>query len=851
MGVLARLHEARSSWTGPYSLRDPALKKLYADGGIFGHTPTIAGVPVSNAMALMYSAVFAAVNVLSSDIAKAPLNLRKTRQNGGSDLYLDSPVYQLLKHEPNSEMGAMNFRQALTAHALTLGGGYAEIERNGMGRPMALWPITPDRIKPVRDERTGRLYYLVDNRDELDAADVLHIHGLGYDGTCGYALLDLARQAVGLGLAAERFNAAFFGNNSTFGGVIGFDQRKEPEELVEYGKRINETSKGAERAFKLLLLDDGAKYTPFGMTNTDAQLDELRDKQVEEVSRYYRMPLHKLNNLKRATFSNVEQQDLEYYKGPVLDWMTLWEQECNRKLIAKVERRIQFFKHNANVFLRGDITSRYTALGIARDKGVINANEWRDLEDMNPQDGDQGEQYLVQSAQIPADQIGDFTAAQIKKTLADAEKPDPVAQGPSQTELDAATDRARKAEALADELRQQLTDVQQNAAMNADDARATESQLRAQIEAVDQVVAHARDAVVRLESEREAERLLLSAETLAREAAELAATEARNAAEMSEARAVAALSDVATAKDEAVEARRASEAVTAHVATMAADKLAAEALVAEAQSRLAVAEQAVRDMAASVEARGVVVSDQVAAAEATAAEARQMAEDAAALAQTATTEKALAEAAATEARAMLDAAMVRVIESERAAGQAQAASVEARSVSERTAAEEADRRVAEAVADLARQSQARVEADAARQARVVQRMHEERLRIMRGALDRECDRARRAQQTPTKLKQWIETWYDGHGEMMAASLLPSVRTHLAFIGSDEDAGELTRRMVDGHVATSRRQLAGVADLDGDQLAAELAGLLHRWETERAQTIPDALMAKELAYVRSQ
>jgi HK97 family phage portal protein len=781
MGMLARLHEARSSWTGPYSLRDPALKKLYADGGIFGHTPTIAGVPVSNAMALMYSAVFAAVNVLSSDIAKAPLNLRKTRQNGGSDLYLDSPVYQLLKHEPNSEMGAMNFRQALTAHALTLGGGYAEIERNGMGRPMALWPITPDRIKPVRDERTGRLYYLVDNRDELDAADVLHIHGLGYDGTCGYALLDLARQAVGLGLAAERFNAAFFGNNSTFGGVIGFDQRKEPEELVEYGKRINETSKGAERAFKLLLLDDGAKYTPFGMTNTDAQLDELRDKQVEEVSRYYRMPLHKLNNLKRATFSNVEQQDLEYYKGPVLDWMTLWEQECNRKLIAKVERRIQFFKHNANVFLRGDITSRYTALGIARDKGVINANEWRDLEDMNPQDGEQGTQYLVQSAQIPADRIGTYTDAQIDKLEADAQPaPAPVAAPVDP----AATERADRAEAFAAELREQLAALQRTADMQTDEVRAEAARLRAQIEAADQVVDVTRAAVVRVEAERDAARLAQSAETTAREAAELAATEARNAAEVAEARVVAALADVSAATEASTEA------------TLAA----------------------------------------VAAAE---------------LARAATTDKAIAEAAAAEARAMADAAMVRAVEAERSAGQAQASTVEARGHAERQAAEEATRRVAEAVADITRKASERSAADAARQDRLVQRMHEERLRIMRGALDRECDRARRAQQTPAKLRQWIETWYDGHGETLAASLLPSVRTHLAFIGSDEDAGALTRALVAEHVASSRKQIAGVADLDGDALAAELAGLLRRWETERAQTIPDALMEKELAYVRKQ
>lgn len=121
---------------------------------------------------------------------------------------------------------------------------------------------------------------------------------------------------------------------------------------------------------------------------------------------------------------------------------------------------------------------------------------------------------------------------------------------------------------------------------------------------------------------------------------------------------------------------------------------------------------------------------------------------------------------------------------------------------------------------------------------------------MRGALDRECDRARRAQQTPDKLRQWIANWYDGHAELMVASLLPSIRTHLAFIVSEEDAGELTRSLVAAHVATSRRQVAGVADLEGDALAAALADLLHRWETERPQAIPDALMEKELAYVRA-
>jgi HK97 family phage portal protein len=841
MGLFTSAHETRSSWTGPYSLKDPALNRVFGRGG-----QTSSGIVVSDELAMMCSVVFAAVNALASDIAKMPLTLMKRVKPSGSEPYWDSPVYHLLKDRPNPEMGAMQFRQALTAHALTLGGGYAEIERNPLGRPAALWPITPDRICADRD-RSKRLVYIVDGKDTHRPENILHIHGLGWDGVTGYALINLARQAIGLMLATERYSSAFFGNNATFGGVISFDTTKDIEELKEYRTYIEDTYKGPEKAFRLLLLDASAKFSPLGGSkNSDAQLNELRDKQVEEVSRFFRIPVHKVNSMARATFNNIEHLDLEYYKGPILDWATLWEQECKYKLVPATEQRIQFFKHNANVFLRGDIKSRFEALGIARDKGVINANEWRDLEDMNPQPGEQGNQYLVQQAQIPADRIGDLADAEIKSKLAKAQ-PKTVGSAGSDEPLREALRQLEDARNLLDEARISHEDESAKRA-HAEGALSAKAEEVARL-SEEHMKAHF--AVTKLTEDIANERIvgLDQARALSEAKAKVAETEVELAEKRRELEATEAEAREAKARAESVSEQLHNLSVIeaglkSTVAMLSTEKAETESALTEARSVAETHEATIRELterAETAEARAGAAVVEFAAAKDDAEAARQLAEEARAHADAAVTDKAAADAVAAEARAMAEQAQARLAESERALGAAQADVAQA------------EARIAEAKADAQREALGVVEARSTRntdaEAKVVAAHRHMFVHVMRGAIERETDRARRAQQTPQKLQHWIDTWYDGHAELMRAALLPAVQVHLAWLGDETDAYELAAGLVAEHIATSRRQLAAVVNGDAEALAGSLAGLLRRWETERIHEIPDRLMEREVAHVR--
>ncbi|HEX7769474.1 MAG TPA: phage portal protein, partial [Dokdonella sp.] len=243
----------------------------------FGRS-TDSGIVVTAANAFTFSAVFDAVNQGSSDIAKLPLNLRRRLEGGGSELYTASRTYRLLKDEPNPEMSAMDMRQAVQAHAMTRKGGFIEIERDGAGRPFYLWPITPDRVDRKRDGN-GPIYYLIDGKDRIPARDMIDIRGLGYDGVTGYDVIDKARQAIGLALAAEKFGASFFGSGAGFPGLLGIKSSVGPENMQKLRDHVD-TQYGQGSWNRFLIIDNDPSFTSFGTDPQKAQMNELRTKQV-------------------------------------------------------------------------------------------------------------------------------------------------------------------------------------------------------------------------------------------------------------------------------------------------------------------------------------------------------------------------------------------------------------------------------------------------------------------------------------------------------------------------------------------------------------------------------------------
>lgn len=385
----------RSISLGPFDIKDAALARHFA------RPQTTARILVNEATALNFSAVWAAVQLISSSVGALPLLFYK-RTAAGKEKFTSHPLYSLLHDEPNPQMTAIVFRETLQAHALLWGNGYAEIQRDEAARPFALWPLEPNRVIPYR-ERSGELRYTVYGYNtatrELGSDDILHIPGLGWDGICGYSVVAKARESFALGLAAERFGATFFGNGAVATGVL-----EHPGRLSEDAqKRLKAQLDGysGEGAHGTMVLEEGMAWKQMTIPQDDAQFLGSRAFQVNEVARWFNIPPHKIRDLSRATFSNIFEQNIEYVQETLMPWLVRWEQELNRKLIRPLEQKTQFFKHNVGGFLRGNPEQRATFYNVMRNVGAYSANDIRELEDLNGI-GPQGDVYWMPGNMVDA-----------------------------------------------------------------------------------------------------------------------------------------------------------------------------------------------------------------------------------------------------------------------------------------------------------------------------------------------------------------------------------------------------------------------------------------------------------------
>lgn len=903
---LARVKDAVRSFTvDPVGLQNRLINRILSDA-----QPTYAGIPVNYESALTFSAVYDAVNQISSDVAKLPLNLHKRLKEGGSDVYHDSKVHKLLKYEPNPEMGSMVFRRTLTAHALLSTGGFAEIQRNGAGQPMALWPITPDRVKPTREKRgntqSGPLVYEIDGgATVIPARDMIHIHGLGYDGYVGYSLVTKARQAIALALAAEKFGAEFFQSGSSLGGILmnkGLLTDDETEEQIRSAISKHQSDAAKLRQF-LVLMEGDWHFERTGVTPSESQMNDLRSKQVEEVARFFNMPVHKLKDLDRATNNNIEQQDLEYYKGCLLTWLTLEEEEYNRKLIAPLERGQQFFKHNANAFLRGDIQSRFTAFGIARDKGIINADEWRDKEDMNPQPGGQGKLFLVQSAQVPVDQLVALVQSQIKKNETPPPTPAPPAGGSPKADAERALDdalaRAATAQQVADAARQEAAaEREARIALEASGAataaelserRATEAAALTRHGVLEQLAAERQADADAMRSARDAALAAADAANLTRAQAEAKATNAETlAGEATEARLEAErkqqAAELVAREAEAVAEKRATEAARlqaeydtlkgaadadavalAEVRNALATAEAKSADAAEARERADTALRAATENAKDAERRESTLTtdleqlraqlaDVTSHAETLAiekAEALESANAATEHARAIADEKRTADAVAVDLALQLEAVQAQL---HTAREKAEAALIAQQLAESDTAkAEQAATDRAEALAretaarEAAERQTAEIrKAEDARRAAIMAAHRAAVVDVMRRMIDREAERARRASISPDKFRAWLDSFYPSYEALCIEALRPAIAVHTAWMGQPDTTDAVVRMLVAQHVNESRVAWQAILDdTETRDLGSAVNAVLHGWDRDRADQVANVVLQREI------
>ena len=407
-----------SIFSGLFKSRDHPNNSTVGSRYAFYMGGSSSGRSVTERSAMQMTAVYACVRILSEAIAGLPLHLYRYKEDGGKEKAIDHPLYLLLHDEPNPEMSSFVFRETLMTHLLLWGNAYAQIIRNGKGEIVALYPLMPNKMTVSRDDK-GQLYYAYQKSQEelpkdsaytvtLHPSDVLHIPGLGFDGLVGYSPIAMAKNAIGLAIATEEYGAKFFANGATPGGLLEYPGTvKDPD-------RIRESwSKGFSggNSHKIAILEEGMKYTPISISPEQAQFLETRKFQINEIARIFRVPPHMVGDLEKSSFSNIEQQSLEFVKYTLDPWVVRWEQSIQRALLQTEEKKRYFVKFNLEGLLRGDYQSRMNGYATARQNGWMSANDIRELENLDripAEDG--GDLYLINGNMLPLQHAGAFAS---------------------------------------------------------------------------------------------------------------------------------------------------------------------------------------------------------------------------------------------------------------------------------------------------------------------------------------------------------------------------------------------------------------------------------------------------------
>ena len=401
--------------SGLFRSRDAPRNSTSGSAYRFFMGNSTSGKRVNERSAMQMTAVYSCVRILSEAVAGLPLHLYQYTDKSSKEKAVDNPLYFLLHDEPNTEMTSFVFRETLMTHLLLWGNAYSQIIRNGKGEVVGLYPLMPDRMTVNRDEK-GRLYYeymvssddaktLKDGTVRLSPYDVLHIPGLGFDGLVGYSPIAMAKNAIGLAIAAEEYGSKFYANGATPSGILEYPGTvKEPDKVRE---SWNAGFGGSSNAHKIAVLEEGMKYTPISISPNEAQFLETRKFQINEIARIFRVPPHMVGDLEKSSFSNIEQQSLEFVKYTLEPWLVRWEQAMQRALIPQDDKSKYFIKFNVDGLLRGDYQSRMQGYATARQNGWMSANDIRELENLDripAEDG--GDLYLINGNMMPLSMSG-------------------------------------------------------------------------------------------------------------------------------------------------------------------------------------------------------------------------------------------------------------------------------------------------------------------------------------------------------------------------------------------------------------------------------------------------------------
>lgn len=377
-------------WSKDYSPQNLTLQDGPEMSALFGstsNTSSQSGAVVNDSTALRQSAVYACVRLLAETVASLPLKVYE--RDGESRKTIDHPLNRLLNVSPNGEQTGFELREFQMTCLGLRGNAYAQKLYSGRGQVGAIEPLNASHMKVDRD-KAGNLvfdYREPGNERTFTKDEIWRIAGLGSNGVTGLSPIALARESIGTSIAVEGHGASTFKNGVNPSIVLSMDGAMTDDAFERLKSQLDSGNAGYGNAGKPFLGEHGLKPYAISMSNTDAQFIESRKFQAEDIARWYRVPPHMIGLLDKATFSNIEQQSLDFVINTLRPWLVRIESTMMRDLLSQSEQQRLFLSHSVEGLLRGDIETRFKAYGTAIDKGFYSRNEVRLLENKQPVDG--------------------------------------------------------------------------------------------------------------------------------------------------------------------------------------------------------------------------------------------------------------------------------------------------------------------------------------------------------------------------------------------------------------------------------------------------------------------------------
>lgn len=394
MGLISRLFESTTTERRGVTFSNELLNSLRGGGMGTG--------PVTARNAVQIPTVLACVRVLAESLASLPLHLYVRGKRGKFRAYRH-PLYQLLHMLPNDEMTSVELRMIMEGHVVSWGNAYAQIIRNRKGDVMAIWPMLPDRMSIFRQDDGWLWYYYgsspseepdVRNEDRWYRRDeIMHLRGLGFDGVRGYSVIELARQALQMASNAEAFGTKFYENGARPGLVLTSPKKLSDSAYERLKQSWEARHQGIENSHKVAVLEDGVDVKEFSIPARDSQYIETTQFKRSEIAAIFRVPPHMVGDLSRATFSNIEEQGLDFVRYTLSPWLQIWQQAIYRDLLRPEERKTYFATFDTFGLTIGNTDAQQKWFVAGLQNGYLSINDVREMVGLN-EIGSAGDAYL-------------------------------------------------------------------------------------------------------------------------------------------------------------------------------------------------------------------------------------------------------------------------------------------------------------------------------------------------------------------------------------------------------------------------------------------------------------------------